>query len=135
MTSRSVTGLPTDSRTIYVRLRYLLSGSWKHTDYQFTAANLVPELVVPTPGTVLPGADVTFVWTSNGAPVTWWVLDVGTAPGLSNLHYSGLLLSGVLSRTVTGLPTDGSTIYVRLRYVVSGAWKSQMFEYTAATSP
>ena len=135
MTSRSVTGLPTDSRTIYVRLRYVLSGSWQYTDYQFTAAELVPDLVVPTPGTVLPGADVTFEWTSNGAPVIRWILDVGTSPGSSNLHYSGTLLSSVLSRTVTGLPTDGSSIYVRLRYVLSGAWRSQIFEYTAATSP
>ena len=95
----------------------------------------MPELVVPTPGTVLPGADVTFGWTSNGAPVTRWILDVGTSTGLSNLYYSGSLLSGVVSRTVTGLPTDGSTIYVRLRYLLSGAWRSQIFEYTAATSP
>ena len=135
VTSRSVTGLPTDSRTIHVRLRYLLNGAWQYTDYQFTAADLVPDLVVPTPGTVLPGADVTFAWTSNGAPVTWWVLDVGTTPGSSDLHYSGTLPSSVLSTTATGLPTDGSTIYVRLRYVLSGAWKSQMFEYTATTSP
>ena len=96
---------------------------------------MLPQQLKAAPGTVLPGADVTFGWTSNGAPVTRWILDVGTTPGSSNLHYSGTLLSSVLSRDVTGLPTDGSTIYVRLRYVLSGVWKSQIFEYTAAANP
>lgn len=133
--SANVTGLPTDSRTIYVRLRYLLSGSWQYTDYQYTAADLSPELLEPVPGSVLPGPDVTFTWTSNGAPVTRWILDVGTSPGSSNLYYSGTLLSDELSRTVTGLPTDGRTIYVRLRYLLSGSWQSTIYEVTAASSP
>ena len=135
VTSRSVTGLPTDSRTIYVRLRYVVNGQWQHQDYEYTAADLIPELTVPTPSSTLAGPNVTFEWTSNGAPVTLWVLEIGTSPGLTNLHYSGTLSSTVLSRNVTGLPTDGSTIHVRLRWVVNGQWKDAFYTYTASSSP
>jgi hypothetical protein len=128
--SANVSGIPTDSRTIYVRLRYLANGAWKTLDYQYTAANLVPELISPVPGTVLPGPDVTFSWTSNGAPATRWMLYVGTSPGSTNIHYSGSLESDVLSANVTGIPTDGRTIYVRLWYL-NGTWKTIDYQYTA----
>ena len=133
--SANVTGLPTDSRTLYVRLNYLMNGVWSYLDVQLTAANLVPELASPVPGTMLPGSDVSFAWTSNGAPVTRWILDAGTSPGLSNLYYSGSLTSDVLSRSVTGLPTNGLPVYVRLRYLLNGVWKSSSYVYTAATTP
>ena len=135
ITPATVTGLPTDSRTIYVRLRYILNGYWKHTDYQYTAADLVPELVAPTPGGTLAGANQSFTGTSNGAAVSKWILYVGTSLGSSNLFYSGDLVSGVLSADVSGLPTDGRAIYVRLRYLANGAWKSLDYQYTAASAP
>jgi hypothetical protein len=129
--SRDVTGVPTDNRTIYVRLRYLANGVWNTLDYQYTAANLVPELVSPVPGTELPGADVTFTWTSNGAPAARWMLYVGTSPGSTNIHYSGSLNGDVLSANVTGIPTDGRTIYARLWYL-NGTWKYIDYQFIAA---
>lgn len=133
--SAEVMGLPTESQAIYARLGYLVNGAWSYQDYQYTAAHLVPELLSPTPGSALSGPDVTFGWTSNGAPVSRWLLYVGTSPGLSNLFYSGPLTSDVLSASVTGLPVDGSPIYVRLRYRVNGVWKRADYEYTAGTTP
>ncbi len=127
----NVTGLPTDGRTIYVRLGYFVSGTWGFLDYQYTAAELTPELVSPIPGTVLPGSNVTLSWASGGAAVTSWVVYVGSSPGLSDLYYSGTLTNDVLSANVTGLPTDGRTIYVRLRYL-AGIWCSLDYQYTAA---
>jgi len=44
-------------------------------------------------------------------------------------------VSGVLSADVSGLPTDGRAIYVRLRYLANGAWESLDYQYTAASAP
>ena len=131
----TATGIPTDSRPIHVRLRYLLSGVWTSLYYEYTAADLVPELVTPVPGSVLPSEDVTFTWTSNGSLVTNWTLGIGTQLGLSNLYYSGTLASGVSSVFVTGLPRDSSTLYVRLRHLSSGAWSTLDYVFTSVAPP
>jgi hypothetical protein len=131
-TTATAVGLPTDSRTIHVRLRYLLTGAWQQTDYQFTAADLSPSMIAPAPGSVLPGPSATFTWTSNGAPVTNWIVEMGTSPGATDIYYSGYLASAVTSVNVSTLPTNGSPVYLRLRYLVSGAWQAKVFEYTAS---
>ena len=81
---------------------------------------------------MLTGADVTFSWTANDAPVVWWLLYVGTSPGSTNLYYSGYLAPGVTSASVTGIPTDSRAIHVRLRYLLDGKWQSIDYQYTAA---
>ncbi|QLQ30665.1 MAG: hypothetical protein HZT40_02470 [Candidatus Thiothrix singaporensis] len=43
---------------------------------------------------------------------------------------TGNLGASVTSRTVSGLPTDGSTVYVQLWYL-SGSWKSLSYTYKA----
>jgi hypothetical protein len=121
-----------DGRTIHVRLRYLLTGARQQTDYQFTAADLSPSRIAPAPGSVLEGASATFTWTSNGAPVTNWIVEIGTSPDATNIYYSGYLASGVTSANVSTLPTNGSPVYLRLRYLVSGAWQAKVIEYTAS---
>ena len=136
MLTAAATGIPTDSRPIYVRLRYLLSGGWSSLDYAYIAADLVPELVNPAPGGVLPGENVTFTWTANGSLVSNWTLRVGTQPGLSDIYFSGTLASSELSADVTGLPLDGSTIHVRLDFLSGGVWSSFDYVVTAfAPSP
>jgi hypothetical protein len=40
-------------------------------------------------------------------------------------------LGNVLTKTVTGLPTNGSTVYVTLYSMVSGSWLSNAYTYTA----
>jgi len=37
-----------------------------------------------------------------------------------------------LSTTVTGLPTDGRTIHVRLWFRIAGSWQSADYLYVAA---
>jgi extracellular elastinolytic metalloproteinase len=132
VTTATATGLPTDSRAIHVRLRYLLTGAWQQTDYQFTAADLSPSMIAPAPGSVLQGSSATFTWTSNGAPVTNWIVEIGSSPGATNIYYSGYLASGVTSVSVSTLPTNGSPVYLRLRYLASGAWQAKVFQYTAS---
>jgi hypothetical protein len=80
---------------------------------------------------VLPGSTVTFTWTPNTANVKKWRLYVGSGRGAKNLYDSGKF-SGSLSKTVSGLPTDGRTIWVRLHFEIDGDWQSADFQYTAA---
>ena len=119
--STTVTALPTDGSTLFVRLFFKISGTWLQADYQFTSAT--PALTTPTPGSSLAGDSATFAWTANGAPVTEWWLYVGTSLGANDLHDSGSL-GTQLSTTVTALPTDGSTLFVRLFFKISGTWRA-----------
>lgn len=73
-----------------------------------------PALVTPAAGSTLPGSTATFTWTAGGASIQQWFFEVGTASGTDDI-YSGVSLgSGVTSHTATGLPTDGSTVWVTL---------------------
>ena len=92
-----------------------------------------PAITSPTPGSVLNGSSVTFQWTANGTAVQEWWLYVGSTAGASNLYDSGSL-GTQLAHTVTGLPTDGSQIFVRLWYKVGGTWQSRDFPYTTPLS-
>lgn len=79
-------------------------------------------------------SSATFTWsTGNGVSAFW--LFAGSSQGAKNYHDSLLLANTVDTRTVTGLPTDGSAIYVRLWYMVSGIWYSKDYTYTAFTVP
>ncbi|MEA2093340.1 MAG: hypothetical protein U9P11_02105, partial [Pseudomonadota bacterium] len=91
-----------------------------------------PVIVAPVPGTKLPGDTVTFQWDENGMTdgtnvIEWW-LYVGTSPGGNDLYDSGSLGSNILSATVSSLPTDGSTVWVRLWYD-SNHWHDIDFQY------
>jgi K+-transporting ATPase c subunit len=130
--SVDVSNLPTDARTIHARLWYRVNGTWKTRDYQYTAADLVPELLSPTPGSVLPGTSATFEWTSNGAPVTDWKLYLGTTAAGYDILNSGSL-GAQTSITVNNLPTTGQTIYARLWAKVLNVWKVYDYQYTAAS--
>lgn len=129
--SNTATGLPTDGTTVHVRLLFRIGGIWQSSDFTYTASQSgLPSMNSPTPGSVLPGSSVTFEWSANGAPITFWALRVGSSLGNNNFHDSGTITS--LSRTVTGLPTNGSTVFVRLFFFLSGVWQSDDFTYTAA---
>jgi len=86
-------------------------------------------LIAPAPLSVLSGSSVTFTWSPASGASNYW-LDVGTVAGGFNLYTQSQGL--VTSQTVTGLPTGGSTIYVRLWSAVSGAWYYNDFTYKAA---
>jgi hypothetical protein len=128
--------LPTDGSTVNVRLSYTINSVVDFVDYSYTASNpgAVPEISSPVPGSTLAGDTVTFNWTDNSAGVTFWKLLIGTAPGLRDLHESIVFDGSVLSETVSGLPTDGSTVYVELRWVI-GANPSDGIAYTYTAAP
>jgi hypothetical protein len=129
-TSLTVTGLPTNGGTIYVRLYTDYGGVHYPLDYTYTAAQQ-SVLTTPTPGTTLAGPNVTFSWPAATGSATGYFLHVGnTGVGSSNLHSGSEFTASSLA--LTGLPTNGGTIYVRLITDYSGVHVSQDYTYTAA---
>ena len=92
------------------------------------AAAQIAVLTTPVPGSTLPGASVTFGWTP-GIGVTQYFLYLGSALGTNDLFGQS---QTSLSVTVSGLPTDGRTIYVRLWSLLAGIWRFNDYTYTAA---
>jgi hypothetical protein len=88
-------------------------------------------IISPTNGSTLSGPTVTFSW-NTGVGVSQYFLYVGTSVGANNLYGQSLGLS--LSATVTGLPTNGSTIYVRLWSYLASEWQFNDYTYKAATA-
>ena len=70
-----------------------------------------------------------FTWTAGSGATAYW-LDVGSTMGGNNYYQSGNL-GNVLSTTVSGLPTDGSPVYVTLYTYAGGQWVSNQYSYTA----
>jgi hypothetical protein len=130
-TTTSVTGLPVDGSTVYVRLYSLSNGSWLFNDYTYTAsAPTVATMVSPTNNVVFTGASQTFIWTNSGA--TTYQLWVGSTQG--NLDVGVFYPAGAAnatSTTTTGLPTNGSVLYVRLYSLSNGVWSFNDYTYTA----
>jgi hypothetical protein len=131
-TSQTIGGLPTTGGTIFVRLWTQQSGAWSYNDYTYIAATLAAKavLVSPAPGSTLNGASVTFAWSSAAGASAYW-LDVGTAQGQGAIFGNNVALA--TSQAVTGIPTAGATIYVRLWTQQSNVWSFNDYTYTAAT--
>ena len=69
------------------------------------------ELVSPASGSILTSNTATFQWTP-GSGVTLYSLAIGTTPGGTDIYK---LDQGTnLSVTITGLPTNGATLYIKL---------------------
>jgi hypothetical protein len=128
--SRTVSGLPTDGSTVYVRLYSWISGNWRIADYSYTAAGMATRstMTSPAPGSSLGSSTVTFTWTA-GNRVAERYLAIGRIPGSFDLY--GAYQGAGLSRTVSGLPTDGSTIYVRLFSWIADMWQFDDYTYIA----
>jgi hypothetical protein len=91
-------------------------------------ANAPAALTSPAPGSVLSGSSVTFSWTA-GTGVTAYAFHVGTTgTGSSDLFDSGGIVA--TSVLVSGLPTNGGTIYATLYSDINGVWQSVGYTYT-----
>src|SRR5256712_1900690 len=100
-----------------------LFGSWQLNDYTYRAATSQNKatLTSPPPGSTLGGATESFGWSAGTGATEYW-LEIGTTGvGSTNLYSrsQGLSLSG----TVSGLPTNGSAVYVRLWTRLGGTWQ------------
>ena len=120
--------LPFNGATITATLYSYIDGTWSPVSTTYTEP-LAPVITAPTPGSKLPGSTATFTW-SPGTGVTAYVLYAGTDwPGSYNVYASPI--STATSATATGLPTDGVTVYVALRYEIGGTWYISYYTYTA----
>jgi hypothetical protein len=127
--SKSLTGIPTTSATLYVRLYSLIAGAWQYYDYTYTEASpaAAATMTSPTPGSTLTSSSATFSWTT-GSQVTEYDVHVGTT-GAGSTNIFGGEVSG-RSKSVTGIPMTGGTLNVRLYSYINGAWQYNDYTYT-----
>ena len=126
-------GLPANGSTVYVTLYSLVSGQWLSNPYTYTAYNLAAgdaSLTSPTPGTTLTGNTVTFQWSAGSGASAYWI-DVGSNTGGNQFYQSGSLPTSTTSAMVSGLPEDGSMVFVTLYTQIGGAWSANSYSYTA----
>src|SRR5204862_1196823 len=131
--SATVSGLPTDGTSVYVRLWSHLAAGWQWNSYTYTASSVASakaQLTTPAPSSTLTSSTVTFQWTGGTGVSQYW-LEVGTTATPAQYYSQGLTS---LSATVSTLPTDGSAVYVRLWSLISGVWGWNPYTYTASFS-
>ncbi len=112
-----------------------MGGNWLNNQYTYTAysaGGATGQITTPTPGSTLTGSTVVFNWTAGSGSTAYW-LDAGSTPG-GNQYFQSGNLGNVLTVTVNGLPTDGSTVYVTLYSLVGGNWVANAYTYTAFSS-
>lgn len=132
-TSTSVSGLPTTGVTVYVRLWSLIGSTWYSVDYTYTAAKGPAVMTSPAPNSTLAGTTVTFNWTTGVGATQYWLYVGTTGPGSTNLYNQSTGTN--TSQSVSGLPSNGSTVYVRLWTLVSGNWLFNDYLYQATGTP
>jgi hypothetical protein len=119
--SATVAALPTLGVPLHVRLwsRYP-GGSWVFTDYTYTSATTAGE-VSQLQSIAAAGTALTFNW-SAGANITQYWLELGTAPGKTDLYTKsqGMALSG----TVANAPPVATypVVYARMWSLIGGKW-------------
>jgi serine protease len=128
-TSKLVSSIPCDGRTIYVQLWTHLNGTWQiPRQYTYTAWQVCGRITSPAPNSTLAGSTVTFTWLAGTGVTAYW-LDVGTVLGQGNIF--GANVGGALSQTVNNIPTNGGPIYVQLWSQIGGVWYLNRYSYTA----
>ena len=128
----TVKNLPQNGSPVYVTWWYYVGGSWQYTEYQYTSyggGSQIGVITSPAPGGSTSGSTVAFTWNAGSLSSAYW-LTIGSVPGGNDLYNSGNL-GNVLTKTVTGLPTNGQTLYVTLFSDVNGQWPYNQYTYTA----
>lgn len=152
--SATVSNLPTDGSTIYIRIFDL--ADWSAKDFSVIAYTGSPDpvpspdpepnpdptpdpepnpdpvgepltLISPAPGSILTSSTATFAWEPRGE--TTYAIAVGTEIASGDFYWGQDFTSP--NATVSNLPTDGSTIYIRI-FDLSD-WSAKDFTVTAYT--
>lgn len=88
-------------------------------------------MVCPTPGTTLPGNDVTFTWCNANAD---YFLQMESIPGAHDIFFAFVPAQNFVH--LINLPTNGATIYVTLWTKLHGEYQTPLdYTYTAASPP
>ncbi|WP_144395330.1 hypothetical protein [Pleionea sediminis] len=83
------------------------------------------ELQSPSPGSRLTNSSETFRWSSIDSDI--W-LSVGTEQGGNSIYDRNV--SGLTQQRVDNLPTNGSSVYVRLWTYVDNSWKYKDYDFS-----
>ena len=97
---------------------------------QVVNANALATITSPIPGSGLTSSTVTFTW-GAGTGATEYYLQVGKTLGGQELY--SVSEGTNLSATVMALPTDGSTVYLRLWSNIGGLWSFNDYTYVSCT--
>ena len=111
--------LPVQGAVVYVRLWYLVGGTWLYVDTTYTLANFQAAMISPVPGTTLPGTLIPFTWTA-GTGVTQYSLWFGSTPGAGDLGAAPVLTTTTFTAS---LPIRSAALYVRLWSFIGGTWQ------------
>ena len=145
-TSVTVPNLPSDGSALYVTLHSKVGEQWITDKYTYTAYTdpsnpqgpyepTPAELTSPVDGATFNSTTVTFDWENIGQESSY--IYVGTYPGGSNLAWGGGFYQ--YSKTISNLPSNGSTIYVRIKSSFKRTpdgfpvWVDKDYTYTAVT--
>lgn len=137
-TSTTITNLPTTGGAVYVRLWTRFASGWQYRDFTYTAANAgsggggstsqKAAMTSPAPGSRL-GTTATFTWSAGSGALEYFFY-MGTAPGSNNLLGRSMGTSTAIS--LSGLPTGGQALYVRLWTRLATGWTYTDYTYYAA---
>ena len=121
-TTSDTVSLPINGETLYVGLCSFINRIWYCNYYTFSTSGspVLAALLSPAPGSVLATSSATFTW-SAGSGNSSYILDIGSSGAGSHDLYTGASTSAT-SASVTGLPTNGEPIYVRLYSHSNGSW-------------
>ncbi len=111
--------------------RVLLSLAFSLGFASIAAAGPMGGMQSPRPGSTLAGSSETFTWTEARGAQQYW-LRIGSSRNGGDIYNQSVGSS--LSASVSGLPTDGRTVYVRLSALVRGRWRRSFYVYRAASS-
>lgn len=127
-TSKTVSNIPQDGRTIYVRIWTNVNNTWKYSDSSYKTAQAAAYSVMTQPanGSTIHGGSATFKWTQSSGTK---YLYVSTYIGGNDLFASSV--TGT-SKKVYNLPKNGSKIYVRLWTYTNSGWKYKDYSYGSA---
>jgi hypothetical protein len=100
------------------------------SDLSKTATPSPAVMISPAAGATLPGSTVTFRWSGGVGVSEYWLYLSKIAPGGKEIYSSAL--GSNTSMTFTTLPTDGSTLYVRLWSQIGVVWQYADYSYKTA---
>jgi uncharacterized protein YkwD len=107
------------------------SGSTGGTTTPPPPANAAATMSSPANGSTLSGSSASFSWTKGSGALEYF-LYAGTSAGANNIYGASAGLN--TSASVGNLPTNGSTVYVRLWTRFSTGWQFADYTYRASTA-
>lgn len=131
--------LPDNGSSVWLTLYYYNAhgnSEWLYTSYLLQSPSTIPFLTTPAfYETTLASNTVNFAWTEGSAstPQYYW-LYAGTLQGANDLGDSRPLVAPIQNYEISGLPADGSTIWIRIHWYSSGSWDNRDYQFSIDSS-